>query len=172
MLEERPDGEHWELIEGVAIMNASPTEWHQQIVMNIGSILLVTKNDRNARWSVMPGVGTRVPASPKSLPRPDLFVKDGPAADAHIASDGVILFEVLSRSNKKADQAWRRRVYASIPSCCHYVTVSTKVAEVVRYDRSDKWTGAKLQGLDAALVLAAIDVTIPLRDIYRWTPIE
>ena len=32
MVEARPDGEHWELIEGVAIMNPSPTEWHQQIV--------------------------------------------------------------------------------------------------------------------------------------------
>jgi Uma2 family endonuclease len=172
MLEERPDGEHWELIEGVAIMNPSPTDWHQQIVLNIGTALLITKNAGNAFWSVLPGISTRVPASPRSLPRPALFVKQGPTTGDHTTSDGLILFEVLSRSNNKRDRAWRKRVYSSIPNCQHYVTVSTKEAEVMRYDRSDKWTGAKLQGLDAALDLAAIDATIKLREIYRWTPIE
>ena len=47
----------------------------------------------------------------------------------------MVLFEVLSRSNTKADQAWRRRVYASVPNCQHYVTVSLKTVEVVAYDR-------------------------------------
>ena len=31
----RPDGERWELIEGVAILNPSPTDYHQIVVANI-----------------------------------------------------------------------------------------------------------------------------------------
>ena len=172
MLEERPDGEHWELIEGVAIMNPSPIDWHQQIVGNIIRHLLNTKDARTAPWTVMPGISTRVPASPGSLPRPDIFVKETPLTGDHTTEDALIMFEVLSKSNWKPNQAWRRRVYASIPNCQHYVTIGMKSAEVVRYDRANAWAGKTLRGLNSSLELAAIDVTIPLRDIYRWTPIE
>ena len=172
MLEERPDGEHWELIEGVAIMNPSPIDWHQQIVANVIGQLIVVKNRKQSAWSVMPGVGTRVPASPGSLPRPDIFVKEGALTGSHTTDDALIMFEVLSKSNRKPNQAWRRRVYASIPNCQHYVTIGMKRAEVVRYDRANAWAGATLLGLDSSLELAVIDVTVPLREIYRWTPIE
>jgi Uma2 family endonuclease len=172
MLEERPDGEHWELIEGVAIMNPSPIDWHQQIVANVIRHLLNTKDARAAPWFVMPGISTRVPASPGSLPRPDVFVKENPLTGNHTTDDALIMFEVLSKSNRKPNQAWRRRVYSSIPNCQHYVTISLKGAEAVRYDRADKWTGATMTGLDALLALPAIDLTVPLRDIYKWTPIE
>ncbi len=84
----------------------------------------------------------------------------------------MILFEILSPSNTKADQAWRKRVYASVPSCRHYVTVSTKAAEVVRFDRAEGWQSTKASSLDADLELPAIDVKIPLRTIYRWTDID
>ena len=35
MYEERPDGEKWELIEGVAVMSPSPVDIHQIIVANL-----------------------------------------------------------------------------------------------------------------------------------------
>jgi Uma2 family endonuclease len=35
LTESRPDGERWELIEGKAIMNPSPSQWHQVIAGNI-----------------------------------------------------------------------------------------------------------------------------------------
>ena len=172
MVDERPDGEIWELIEGVAVLNPSPTDWHQQIVLNIGSVLLQAKNARNASWYVLPGISTRVPASPTSLPKPDLFVKENPTTGEHTTSDGLILFEVLSRSNRKTDRAWRKRVYSSVPNCQHYVTVATKTAEVVRHDRVSNWAENKLTGLNAVLELPAVDVTLALGEIYRWTPIE
>ena len=172
MVEERPDGEHWELIEGIAIMNPSPIDWHQQIVLNIGATLLAVKKTRSASWSILPGISTKVPASPGSLPRPDLFVMEGPQTGSHTTSDALIMFEVLSRSNRKNNQAWRRRVYASIPNCQHYVTVGMKSSEVVRYDRLDNWRGSMMHGLETMLELPIINVGISLRDIYEWTPIK
>ncbi len=76
----------------------------------------------------MLGIGTRVPISPRSLPQPDVFVKDSPLAGLPTTDDALVLFEVISKSNSKADQAWRRRVYASVPNCQHYVTVSQSKA--------------------------------------------
>jgi Uma2 family endonuclease len=169
--ETRPDEERWELIEGVPVMNASPVEFHQLIAMNIGTFLMNEKRRRDASWTPMLGVGTRVPVSPNSLPQPDVFVKAGPATHLPETDDALVLFEVLSRSNSKADQAWRRRVYSSVPNCQHYVTVSLKAAEVVTYDRATAWKERKATGLAAALDLSALAVSLPLADVYRYTPI-
>jgi Uma2 family endonuclease len=82
-----------------------------------------------------------------------------------------VLFEVLSRSNTKADQAWRRKVYASVPNCQHYVTVSLKSVEVVAYDRNSGWKPRTATKLEEAVALPALGLAMPLADIYRWTPL-
>jgi Uma2 family endonuclease len=168
----RPDGEKWELIEGRAIMSPAPTDWHQRIVLNIVAALDAAKLETGATWMALLGISTRVPVSPSSLPQPDAFVMEGPTSGTSVTDDAIVLFEVLSKLNTKSDRAWRKRVYSSVPNCQHYVTVSTKSAQVVRYDRSNGWQEDVLTGLDAVLALPAIDVTIPLRDLYRWTPIQ
>ena len=168
----RPDGEKWELIEGQPVMSPSPTEWHQTICTNILYALEHVKRTRGAPWFAMAGVGTVVPISPRSLPQPDVFVKEGPPTDKHTTEDALVIIEVLSRSNGPKDRAWRKRVYGSVPNCQHYVTVSTKTAEVIRHDRAADWRGTKSKGLAASLRLDAIDVLIPLREVYLWTPIQ
>jgi Uma2 family endonuclease len=168
----RPDGERWELIEGQPFLSPSPTEWHQRIALNIGNALDAAKLQKNATWTALLGIGTRVPVSPNSLPQPDVFVKAGAPSDASVTDDALIIFKVLSKSNTKSDQAWRKRVYASVPNCQHYVTISTKTQEATRYDRADGWLGETMAGPKTMLSLPAIDMKIPLSDIYRWTSIE
>ena len=167
----RPDGERWELIEGVAVMNPSPVEHHQLVVLNIGRYLMEHKERTGATWMPLLGVGTRVPASPRSLPQPDVFVKEGGATDLAVTEDALVIFEVLSRSNTKADQAWRRKVYASVPNCRHYVTASLKAVDVDAYDRDSGWKKRSLTRLANSLALPALGVSMPLADIYRWTPL-
>jgi Uma2 family endonuclease len=169
--EARPDGERWELIEGVAVMNPSPVDYHQMVVANIVAYLIAHKQRKGSSWFPMPGVGTRVPVSPRSLPQPDVFVKEGAATGSPVTDDALVLFEVLSRSNTKADQAWRRKVYASVPNCQHYVTVSLKAAEIVAYDRDTGWEKRSVTSLAEAIDLSALGLSIPLADIYRWTPL-
>jgi Uma2 family endonuclease len=165
----RPGGERWELIEGVAIMNPSPIDDHQLVASNIVAYLIAHKRQNGASWYPMLGIGTRVPISPRSLPQPDVFVKETPTAGLATTDDALVLFEVLSRSNTKADQAWRRKVYASVPNCRHYVTVALKVAEVVAYDRDTGWKRRAVTGLSDAIALPALGLSIPLADIYLWT---
>ena len=116
MTAERPEGERWELIEGIAHLSPSPTNWHQIIAGNIFAELRDWRKEHNATWVPLLGTGTEVPVSPRSLPQPDAMVLpillDGPPND--VAQEALVLFEVLSKSNTKADQAWRRRVYASV----------------------------------------------------------
>ena len=169
----RPDGERWELIEGIAYMNASPTDVHQMIALNIGQWLIRERQRLGASWIPLLGIGTRVPISPRSLPQPDVFVKEGRLVGAPTTDAALVLFEVISKSNTKADQAWRRKVYASIPNCQHYVTVSQARITATRYDRATGWQGATLAGAKAVLELPALGtgVSIPMAEIYRLTPL-
>ena len=167
----RPDEERWELIEGRPVMNPSPVQIHQIVASNIVSCLMRYKREAGATWIPLLGVGTRVPISPNSLPQPDVYVQTAADFDSHVTDDALVLFEVLSKSNNKADQAWRRRVYASVPNCQHYVTISLKSAEAVAYDRAANWKARHISGSSASLELPALGITLPLTDIYRWTPL-
>jgi Uma2 family endonuclease len=168
---ERPRGERWELIEGVAVLNPSPVHMHQVIVGNIVRFLLNEKDRLEAAWLASPGIGTRVPASGNSLPQPDVFVSESDASWEPQTADALVIFEVLSPSNRKADRTWRRKVYASVPNCQHYVTVSLKQDEVQVFDRATGWTERNLTGRTATPDLAALGVSLPLEAIYRFSPI-
>ena len=171
----RSDEERWELIEGRPVMNPSPTNFHQLITTNVVAALVRLKLENDALWLPLIGIGTRVPASANSLPQPDVLVLERPpgAEPSPVTDDALVLFEVLSESNTKADQAWRRRVYASVPNCRHYVTVSQNEIGVTRYDRSSQWEPATMKRLKEVLALPALGVkiAIPLAEIYRWTPL-
>ena len=169
----RPDEERWELIEGIAVLNPSPTNYHQMSTLNIASALLIIRTAQSASWIPLLGIGTRVPASRNSLPQPDVLVQEvGPTGAATpIADDALILFEVLSRSNTRADRAWRLKVFKSIRNCQHYVTVAQDKVQLTRYDRAAQWREEIIEGLNQVLALPAIGVSLPLAEIYRWTPL-
>jgi Uma2 family endonuclease len=167
----RPEEERWELIEGVPVLSPSPTDYHQIVVTNISGFLWRFKTERNPNWFPLIGTGTRVPASANSLPKPDIMVKEQPPTGSPVSEDALVLFEVLSRSNTKADQAWRRRVYASVPNCQHYVTVSLRTVQVCAYDRDSRWKDRSFTSPATTLALSALGVSIPVADIYRWTPL-
>ena len=71
------------------------------------------------------------------------MVKAAAATGVPVSDEAIVLFEIISPSNTVRDQAWRRRVYASVPNCQHYVTVSVKRALVTRYDRVANWVPAE-----------------------------
>ena len=174
MTAERPEGERWELIEGIAHLSPSPTNWHQVIANNIGTALANWKDAHNVVWVPLMGTGTRVPVSPRSLPQPDVmvlpFLPNGPPS--HVSEEALVLFEILSESNSKADQAWRRRVYASVVGCEHYVTIEHNRPEVIRYDRANAWKVSVKLGADGVLTLPALGTfSVPVASLYRWTPV-
>ena len=47
----RPDGEKWELIEGEPVLNASPSSFHQWIVINVVVALKIREREINAPWA-------------------------------------------------------------------------------------------------------------------------
>jgi Uma2 family endonuclease len=79
-----------------------------------------------------------------------------------------VIFEVLSPSTEAYDRGRKFEHYARIPSLRHYVLVDQFRAHVDLLSLEDgKWTITAADGLDATLTLAAIDLELPLREIYR-----
>src|SRR5947199_295063 len=53
----RPDEEKWELIDGEAVLNASPSELHQRILKNLLVALAPQERGGEAGWAIIPGIG-------------------------------------------------------------------------------------------------------------------
>ncbi len=79
-----------------------------------------------------------------------------------------VLFEVLSPTSEAYDRSRKFEHYARIQSLRPYVHVDRFRAHVDLPSLEDgKWTISAADGLDASLRLAAIDLELLLREIYR-----
>ncbi len=170
LLEERPDGERWELVEGSPVMNPTPVDVHQLIVANLITILMRHAEDTSANWLPLPGHSVPIPGSPViNAPIPDVLVRGAVQWDAYTA-DPLVVFEVLSKSNRRADRLWRAKCYEAVPSIGAYVTVSQVAPRCEVYDRDGGWRPSLVEGLGASIPLPTLGVVLPLARIYRHTP--
>jgi Uma2 family endonuclease len=168
----RPSDEKWELIEGIAIMQDSPSGIHQVIAGNIYAELRAARRRLNAHWYPLLGIGTKARLVPNSLPEPDVMVKAQPATSSPFSEDALVVFEVWSPSNTKSDKRWKLRFYSSLPNCQHYVTVDQDTRNVVRHDRANGWKPAPaLTALAEMLELPTLGCALLLSEIYLDTPL-
>ena len=81
----------------------------------------------------------------------------------------MVLVEVLSIGAEARDRFEKWRVYQEIPSLRHYVMVTRERPHIEAYDReNDAWAGLRIvDGLRADLTLPTLDLSLPLREIYR-----
>jgi Uma2 family endonuclease len=63
-LQTRPKGEHWDLIEGIAVMMASPTVVHQRIAHNLCNLLHTAFAAHSFDLFAYTGLGVRTPGVP------------------------------------------------------------------------------------------------------------
>jgi Uma2 family endonuclease len=91
---------------------------------------------------------------------------DGPRDE--VLLNPCILVEVLSKSTMTRDRGWKFQNYWEIPSLVDYVLISQDQPLIEHYvHRPDgNWMFEFVRGLEATLVLAAMECRIPLREIY------
>ncbi len=163
--EGRLDGERWELIEGAFALSPSGTGLHQLVIGNFLVELSLFERRVGALWRATSGVNVVV--SPFNAPIPDLMVRPKDLLRDWKCDDVIVTIEVLSPSTRTIDLTWKTKAYTSLPSLQHYVVAAQDVPEIVCFDRASGFAERRLQGLDATLDLSAIDVSLPLADIYR-----
>lgn len=101
---------------------------------------------------------------------PDLSVSCEPRFEdgrSDVLLNPVLVIEVMSDSTEQYDRGEKFVHYRRIDSLREYVLVSQKECLVERYVREgDFWRFTSVDDLDASLVLASLELEIPLRRVY------
>jgi Uma2 family endonuclease len=155
--------ERYEFVGGRLVMMAGGSEDHNDIQINLltslkrrlrggpckpnGSDLLIRIDDRTGRF-------------------PDASVTCG-REGKHYLTAPVANFEILSPATELADRTDKRRDYQRLESLRHYVLIAQDAPRVEMYSRTvGGWRFQELDGLEAALSLEALEITLPLAEIY------
>ncbi len=163
----KPDHEKWELIGGKPVLNASPSDIHEKIVMNVGTALSNRERELDASWTVLGSVGVRV--SDKDRPEPDVLVVSGGPTGKRDRSDVIVAFEVLSPWTKDRDLNWKRTAYTSLASLTHYVVIAQDAVEVTVFARENDFEKRTFGSRDDIIAFNALGASLPVADIYYRT---
>lgn len=162
--------EKWELLDGEPVAMAGGSRDNDTIAQNLTIAIGAKLRER--------GCGThrdhllRSPVSDRFGAFPDLFVRCGPAGGGldQWSDDATAVFEVLSPSTMAIDRGYKQEQYLLMPKLQHYVLVYPREfrVEVWSRDAEGVWSDfpAVTRSLDGAVKLAALDLAIPMMDIY------
>jgi Uma2 family endonuclease len=91
---------------------------------------------------------------------------DDPYEETYI--NPTVVFEVLSKSTEGYDRGFKAESYRQVESLKAYVLVSQESphAEIFERQPDGSWLLREARGLDATLAIPAIDVELPLAEIY------
>src|SRR4030088_2357552 len=98
-LETRPHGEHWELIEGIAVIAAPASYAHRRFVSNFCALLNNAFAARNLDLFAYFDAGVRSPGVRNFQPEPDVVVVPGVAAYDLYSERFQLVAEVLPPPN-------------------------------------------------------------------------
>jgi Uma2 family endonuclease len=166
-LESRPPHERWELIDAVAVMNPTPLKRHQRVVTNLVFALERTRREVAGTWSVLPGLGVRIPGRLGRAVVPDVVIVPPGDEGSSWALAPIVAFEVLSPSTRRTDLVWKPQAYRDLPSLQHLVLVDPDQPWVRAFDRTQRWADRILTSTSDRLALSAVHVELPLAEIYR-----
>ncbi len=172
--ESRPDEEHWELIDGVAMMMASPTRAHQRIASNLESLLNDALDQHNPALIAYQRLGMNLrPVVDNYDPEPDVVIVDADDnLDAHYADRFYLAAEVVSDSDRK-NVGSKRDIYRLHPSCVYILTVRQDRHEVrIDAKQGSEWLVQVLQQPSDVLALPEFGLRCTIGDIYKKTGVQ
>ena len=156
--------------DGEVFAMSGASRAHNLIVTNFVRELSLRLRDRDCE--VYPS-DMRVKVDPTGLyTYPDVIVVCGEPAfeDEHVDTllNPTLLIEVLSESTEASDRGKKFEHYRKLEMLQGVVLVTQDEAHAERFTRQPdgQWLLGEASGLEAALHLASIDVTLPLADIY------
>jgi Uma2 family endonuclease len=170
-VDDRPEEEKWELIDGEIVLNPTATNWHQVIVGTLIHELHKARDTVKANWQILPGIGTRVPDDPHNEPVPDVMVIRSLSEVSNWTFDALVTFEVLSPYSLRRDMVRKRAFYARIDKLTHYIVLAQDRQEATVFARSNGFEPQILNAANSKIEIEPLSVSIPLADIYRDVPL-
>ena len=171
LLADKPRDEKWELIGGRVVKMMTGARWeHNYLIQNIaGGLRDRLRAAGSPCRTLTESFRLKEDALDSSL-LPDVIVHCAPLPPgASSLARPTVLVEVLSDGSVGRDRVEKWRIYQKLPSLQHYVLVERDKPVIEVFDRAgEAWFKQRLiEGLDAILELSALDLSIPLAEIYR-----
>lgn len=169
--ESRPDEERWELIDGVAMMMASPTKAHQRIASNLEQLLNNALDRHNPSLVGYQRLGMNLrPIVENYDPEPDVVVLDADEKlDEHYADRFYLAAEVVSESDRTKVQL-KRDVYRLHPNCIYIVTIRQDRHDIrIETRQGSEWLVQVLQRPTDIMTLPHFGLRCRIRDVYERT---
>jgi Uma2 family endonuclease len=107
--------------------------------------------------------------------RPDVTVDCGPRrGDALDSSEPVVFFEVLSPSTRKIDFIRKPDEYKRVPTLKHFVVLdpARPYGFVWSRDAEGEWSEVVVEGLEAAIDLPGVALSLPMAEVYEGLELE
>lgn len=171
-LETRPDEEHWDLLDGVAIMMAPPTHAHQHIAYNLQRLLNDHLEARGVDLLAYHEAGVRVAGLDNFMPRPDVGAWPGLAKDHLYSTEFQFVAEILSPSNtrKLIDRKLDR--YRGSSQCLYVLVLDARRIWAELHSRGETWSVETFTDTSASLEFPAFGFRCVLGDLYRRTMLD
>lgn len=171
-LETRPKGEHWDLIEGIAVMMAPPSYAHQRIASNLGNLLNSAFTARRLDLFAYFDVGVRTPGVRNFQPQPDVAVVPGVSGYDLYSERFQLVAEVLSLSNTRQEIDLKLRRYREAPDNLYAMVIKPREFLVEIHAKHRNWQPAILMYADDSIEMPEFGVCCSVADLYRGTPLD
>ena len=171
-LEFRPQEERWQLIDGVAIMMAPPTQVHQRIALNLAIHLNSVLPEIGEDLFAYVETGVRAPGLDSFRLQPDVAVLPGAARYESYVENFRLVAEILSPSNTEKLIGLKLSLYRAAPGNDFILVLDSRRIAVDVYARSNNWGRQTITDPDAIVVLAGLNFSCRAAEIYRGTPLD
>jgi Uma2 family endonuclease len=167
----RPEGERWQLVDGLAIMMVPPSFIHQRIVGNFERALNDALVKTRPELFAYGNVGIRIPGVQDFHPQPDIVVCTANADWSYYQEQYLLVAEVVSPSNTAEMMERKLDLYRSHPDNLYCLTIDQDSIHVVLHTRDGEWKQTDLRSLTEVLSLPAFGFKTPLSALYEGTPL-
>jgi Uma2 family endonuclease len=163
----------YELIDGLPLAMAPPAEAHRILAMRLGARIDAALGNRRP-CNAQAEAGVLRPDRADAYFVADIGVTCRPNMRRRQAiEEPILLVEILSPATERHDRRIKLPVYRQIASVEEILLLDwhSCYGEVLRRE-GDRWITELVQGPDALLRLASVDLSIPMPELYDGIDLE
>jgi len=171
-LETRPGKEHWELIEGVAVLMTPASYAHQRITRNFCELLNSAFSEQHLDLFAYFSAGVRNPGLRNFQPEPDVVVVPGVAGKDLYSEKFQLAGEIMSPTNTRQEIDLKLRRYREGPDNLYVVVIEPSEFLVEIHARRVGWQPKVLTQPDDIVEMPEFGLRCCVVDIYRGTLLD
>jgi Uma2 family endonuclease len=171
-VETRPGKEHWELIEGVAVLMTPASIAQSRIGHNLSELLNHAFEARRLDFFAYIGTAVRVENNRHFQAQPDVVVVPGVASyDLH-SEKFQLAGEIMSSTNTRQEIDLKLRRYREGPDNLYVVVIEPSEFLVGIHARRESWQPKVLKQPNDIVEMPEFGLRCCVVEIYRGTPLD